>query len=113
MVKLLEFEELGIVEAFLDVERERQVMMILFANGLVVHLHVVEDGLLVAEMVVVLHLGVDEQAVRGWVLLLLLWLLAFLASSPEGAAVFRCAAVGSCRILLLELYFGAGVTERS
>lgn len=113
MVQLLKLEELWIVEALLDVERERQVMMILFAYGLVVDLHVVEYGLLVAQVVVVLHLAVVEQAVRGWVLLLVVvFLLAFLASAAEDSAVLGSTAVGSCRVLLLELDLGAGVTKR-
>jgi hypothetical protein len=113
VVQLLELEELWIVEALLDVERERQVMMILFAYGLVVHLHVVEYGLLVAQVVVVLHLAVVEQAVRSWVLLfVIIFFLAFLASASEDSAVLGGAAVGSCRVLLLELDLGAGIAKR-
>jgi len=64
-------------------------------------------------VVVVLHLAVVEQAVRGWVLLLVVvFLLAFLASAAEDSAVLGSTAVGSCRVLLLELDLGAGVPKR-
>jgi len=113
VVELLKLEELWVVEALLDVESERQEVVILFADGLVVHLHVVVDGLLVAQVVVVLHLAVVEQAMGRRVLLLLFVLvLALLAGSPEDAAVLGRTAVGGGGVLLLELNLGAGVAQR-
>lgn len=61
--QLLELGELGVArESFLDVEREWHAFVIVQSERLVVHLHVVEDGLLVAQMVVVLHLAVVTVA---------------------------------------------------
>ena len=50
--------ELGIVESFFDVECQRQILVILLSNGFVVDLHVVVDGFLITEVIVVLHFTV-------------------------------------------------------
>lgn len=60
MVELLEFEELVIVQSFFDMIGEWQIMVVLLADGFVVDLHVVEDCLFVAQVIVVLHLAVVE-----------------------------------------------------
>ena len=98
MVQLLELVELGVVKAFLNVERKRYLFEIVPTDGLVVHLHVVEDGLLVREVVVVLHLGVVEGAVVRHVLLLLLFLVVLLALQ-----LFGCG--GSRTTLVLFIVF--------
>lgn len=61
MEQLLELQEGWVVETFLDVERKRQMMMILFTYCLTVDLHVVVYGLLVAQVIIVLHLCVCQQ----------------------------------------------------
>lgn len=69
---LLELEELLVVGALLDVEGEGQDPPPVLADGLVVDLHVVVDGLLVGEVEVVLHVGVSDHRVGGLLLLLVL-----------------------------------------
>lgn len=59
--QLLELQEGWVVETFLDVERERQMTVILFPYCLTVDLHVVVYGLLVAQVIIVLHLCVCHQ----------------------------------------------------
>ena len=56
--KLLKFMKLWIVETLFDMESERQKFVIVLADGFVVYLHIVIDGLLVAQMIVVLHLAI-------------------------------------------------------
>lgn len=97
VVKLLELDELRVVEAFLDVEGERQVSMVFFSNGLVVDLHVVIDCFLVAQVVIIFHLAVFVAIVSGHVLLFLFFLLfTFLARSADDAAIFGGTAVRRC-----------------
>lgn len=48
VIELLKLKELRVVEAFFDVEGQRQVLVVLLADGFVVHPHVVVDGFLVA-----------------------------------------------------------------
>ena len=113
VIELLKLQKLGVVKAFLDVESQRKEVMVLFANCFVVDLHVVKDGFLVAQMVVVLHFAVQQQVVRSVVFLLLFILVVPLLGCPaEDPAVFGSTAVGSCRIRFLELDFRAGVPER-
>ena len=81
-------------------------VVILLADGLVVHFHVVEDGLFIAQMIVVLHLTVIEYVVGSWILLFLIFfIISLLASASEHSAIFCCAAVSSCRVLFFELDF--------
>ena len=58
MEELLEFEELRIVEALLDVECERQMAVILVSYCLVVHLHIVVYCLFVAQVVIIFHFAI-------------------------------------------------------
>ena len=58
MEELLEFEELRIVEALLDVVRERQMAVILVSYCLVVHLHIVVYCLFVAQVVIIFHFAI-------------------------------------------------------
>ena len=58
MEELLEFEELRIVEALLDVVCERQILVILLAYCLVVHLHIVVYCLFVAQVVIIFHFAI-------------------------------------------------------
>lgn len=97
VIQLLELEELWVVETFFDVESQRQIVMVLLANCLVVHLHIIIDGLLVAQVVIVLHLAIQQQVVRRVILLLLLVLVVcLLASATEDPAVLCGTAVSSC-----------------
>lgn len=50
--------ELRIVEAFFDMVSQRQVLVVLFSNGLIVYFHIIIDSLLVAQMIVILHFTV-------------------------------------------------------
>lgn len=60
VVELFELQELRIVEPLFDMVSEWQIVVILLADGLVVDLHVVEDCLFVAQVIVVLHLAVIQ-----------------------------------------------------
>lgn len=66
IVVLLEGEEVGVTKTILDMERNRQCAEGILANRLIIVLHVHEQGLLVAQVVVVLNLvrqldGVDIE----------------------------------------------------
>ena len=112
MVELFEFQELRIVQPFLDMIGQRQIMVVLFADCFIVNLHVVEDCLFVAQVIVVFHLTVIQQAVRRWILLfLILFILSFLGSASKDSTVLGCTAMRRCRVLLLELYLRVGVSE--
>ena len=54
---------------------ERQALPVVSAYSLVIDFHVVIDGFLIAQVVVVLHLGVHDAAVGSVILLLLFFLL--------------------------------------
>ena len=84
IVELLKLLELWIVEALLDVEGERHLLVVLTAYSFIVDLHVVEESLLVTQVVVVLHFAVGKQLVRC-VVLLLLFFLALLAFNLQSA----------------------------
>ena len=55
--------KLWIVQTFFDMECERQKFVIVLADGFIIDFHIVENGLFVAEVIVVLHLG--TQLVMG------------------------------------------------
>jgi len=112
VVELLELQELRVVKALFDVKGYREVAMVFTAGRLVIHLHIIVDSLLIAEMIVILHFAVGQQVVRGYVLFFFFFLVfPFLASSND-LPVFGCRGVcGDC-VLLLELWLGRGVTER-
>lgn len=77
---LVEFLKLTVVLAFLDVVREWQRVVGVLSAGLQVDLHVVVDGLLVAQMEVVLLVVRRDHVVTSVVLLLLfLFIVIFLA----------------------------------
>ena len=66
IVVLLEGEEVGVTKTILDMERNRQCAEGILANRLIIVFHVHEQGLLVAQVVVVLNLvrqldGVDIE----------------------------------------------------
>ena len=50
--------KLWIVQTFFNMESERQKFVIVFADGFVIHFHIVIDGLLIAQVIVVLHLTI-------------------------------------------------------
>ena len=60
---VLKLLELRVAEAFLDVEGQWKLSVVLDAQGLKVDSDVVEQSLLVGEMVVVLLLAVGQQVV--------------------------------------------------
>ena len=99
MIQLLELEELRIVQTLLDMESKWQMVVVLFADGLVIYFHIIKDGFLVGQMVVILHLGVHQATMRCMVLLLLLFLLVtFLATASN--PVLLSTVAGSSTVLL-------------
>ena len=113
--QLLELQERWVVEPFLDVERKRQMMVILFTYCLIVDLHVVVYGLLVAQVIVVLHLCVCQQIMWSHVLLFFLFLfITFLSfanySGVLGRAVIYDWICGGW-ILFFKLWFWAVVAQ--
>lgn len=106
VVELLEFQELRVVQSFLNVVSQRQIVMVLFTYGLVVHLHVVEDGFFVAQVIVIFHFTVVKQVVRGRIFLLFVFfVLSLLGTTAEYSTIFCSAAVSRSRILFFELDF--------
>lgn len=84
-------------------ECEGQILIVVFADRLVVDFHVVENGLFVAEVIVVLHLGVRKLVMgRDIFFLLLLFFLVLLATSYN-TTIFGRAIVGCGRVLFFEL----------
>lgn len=79
--QLLKLQKLRVVQTFLDVESERHKIVVLFADGLVIDLHIVKNGFFVTQVIVVFHLGISQQVVRGNVLFLFVVLILFFALS--------------------------------
>lgn len=104
--ELLKLEVGGVVQAVLNVESERDLLMVFFAQSLIVNFHVVVNGLLVAEVVVVLHFGVRQQVVGGQVFFFLLFLFVLLALRELGSL-----GVGVL-VLVLEIKLGISVAQR-
>lgn len=82
LVNFDEFLEFSIVFAFLDVESEGHVVKWIEPLRLVKYLHIVEYGLLVAQMEVVLLVVRGHQMVVGMVLFLFIFLFLFLGALP-------------------------------
>ena len=84
LVVLLEGQEVWISEAFFDMESDGQRVERIVADGFVVVLHVDEEGLLVAQVIVVLDLvrqldwiGLEDLRLRSILLSLLLFIFFF------------------------------------
>ena len=56
-------------------ESERQALPVLSADSLIIDLHIIVDSFFIAEMIVVLHLGIHDAAMRCVVLFLLILIL--------------------------------------
>lgn len=81
LVVSLEFEKLGVIEAFFDVERHRQSIEGVLANSFVVVAHVDPESLLIRKVVVVLNLVIQLVRIHFRAGdLFVFWLLASLVS---------------------------------
>ena len=92
-------------------ESKGQALMVIHSYCLVIHLHVIEDGFFVAQMIVVFHLAIGEQVVRGNVLLLLVILIIIFLPTTDDPTILGGAAIGGGRCLLLELELGISVAK--
>ena len=101
VVCLLELEEFAICFALLDVESQRYPVERILSHGLVIDLHVVVDGLFVAQMEVVLLMVRRDHVVTRVVLFLLLLLIVIVLA-------FTIVGVRSSSDLLQGLVAGGG-----
>jgi hypothetical protein len=100
IVELFKLEELRVIQSLLDVEGERQAVEVVSSNSFVVDLHVVIDGFLVAQVIVVLHLSIHYAPMRSMIFFFFIFvLLSFFTSLEE--LLFRCA-VHSLRVLFFH-----------
>ena len=83
--------------------------VVVLTNRVIVHFHVVVDGLLITQMIIILLLRVTHKVVRSDInlfFLLFLFLLSFTYFD-----VFHSTVDGGAGVLFSESWLGAGVSE--
>lgn len=85
--------------------------MIFLSDCFVIHFHVVINSLLIAKMVIIFHFTILQQAMRSDILFFLLLYILSLLTSGQYFAIFIRTVIGSCRVLLLDLYLRIGVAK--
>jgi len=93
------------------VEGEWQCLKVFFSNGFVVDPHVVVDGFFVAEVVVVLHLAVEDGGMRGVVLFFLVVILIVSFLSFQASWILSAASTIGLS-LFLKIKLRACVSQR-
>jgi hypothetical protein len=94
MEKSLKLVELWIVESFLNMEGEWEVLMVFLSNGFIVDLHVVVDGFFVTKVIVIFHFTVLNATMGRYIFFFLFFLFLAFLPSPDDFAVLGGAVVG-------------------
>ena len=106
MEELFKLEPLSVVQALFDVEGEGHVGVVVLSHGFIVHLHVVEQGLFVAQVEVVFHLGVYDHVVGSYIFFFFFIFFILLPSWTDDLCILDRTGGARCNaILLLKLNF--------
>jgi len=91
-------------------KRDRQVMVVFVADGVVVDFHVVVDGLFVAQMIIIFLFAITKEVMRSYVYFFFILFLIILLPSTNNLPRL-CRATNCCCVLFFELGFGVCVAE--